>query len=136
MKTAELRWVEANKHFDTCFDQVLTKLFNCPIKLWVSRGAQRGGWTGPEMQERIVASVGFKSSPFSFSTLPQCKGHIPTCFKRELLHFIYCQVTSFCFPNCPFLFSYHFEQHPSPCLLFLPLSHPCSKVAGNTSYNK
>lgn len=42
MKTAEPWQVEANKHFDTCFDQVLAKPPNCPIKLWTSsRSSER-----------------------------------------------------------------------------------------------
>lgn len=41
MKTAEPWQVEATKHFDACFSQVLAKPPNCPVKLPASRSSER-----------------------------------------------------------------------------------------------
>lgn len=73
MTTAEPWQVEATKHFDTCFYQVLAKPPNCSIKLRaLSRSSEgRRGW--PEMQEGIETAVGFKRSSVSIVVPLHCK---------------------------------------------------------------
>lgn len=46
MKTAKLWQVEATKHFDTRFSQVLAKPPNFPVKLWASsRCSGKKNWS-------------------------------------------------------------------------------------------